>query len=100
MANDDDPRDENGHGTHVTGTIAADRGNGLGVAGVADNAAKVMPLRVLDGNGSGSVSNHDEPEPKGDDQYRTQQHRLRKRGVNPVLASASPGQRNCTGSCA
>jgi subtilisin family serine protease len=54
---DNDPADENGHGTHVSGTIAARRGNGLGVAGVADGAARVMPLRVLDGNGAGSVSN-------------------------------------------
>jgi subtilisin family serine protease len=54
---DNDPADQNGHGTHVSGTIAADRGNGLGVAGVADGAAKVMPLRVLDGTGSGAVSN-------------------------------------------
>ena len=57
VANDDNPADENGHGTHVAGTIAADGGNGIGVVGVADNAAKVMPLRVLDGNGSGTVSN-------------------------------------------
>jgi thermitase len=27
------------------------------VAGVADNAAKVLPIRTLDANGSGSVSN-------------------------------------------
>ena len=57
VAGDEDPADENGHGTHVSGTIVAERGNGLGVAGVADGAAKVMPLRVLDGTGSGSVSN-------------------------------------------
>ena len=57
VAGDNDPADENGHGTHVSGTIVAERGNGLGVAGVADGAAKVMPLRVLDGTGSGSVSN-------------------------------------------
>jgi subtilisin family serine protease len=53
---DESPADQNGHGTHVTGTIAADRGNGIGVAGVADDAAKVLPLRVLDANGSGSVA--------------------------------------------
>ncbi len=51
------PTDANGHGTHVSGTIAAERGNGIGVAGVADNAAKVLPIRTLDSTGSGSVSN-------------------------------------------
>jgi subtilisin family serine protease len=53
---DDNPMDENGHGTHVAGTIAADRGNGIGVAGVGDNAVKILPVRVLDANGAGSVS--------------------------------------------
>ncbi len=56
VGGDENPADENGHGTHVAGTIAAERGNGIGVAGVADNAAKVLPLRVLDGAGSGRVS--------------------------------------------
>src|SRR5688572_366050 len=56
VAGDEDPADENGHGTHVAGTIAAERGNGLGVAGVADDAAKMLPLRVLDSTGSGRVS--------------------------------------------
>ena len=51
---DNDPVDGNGHGTHVTGTIAAAE-NGIGVVGVAP-AAHVIPLRVLDnaGNGWGS----------------------------------------------
>jgi subtilisin family serine protease len=53
---DDDPADRNGHGTHVAGTIGADRGNGIGVAGIGDNAVKILPLRVLDANGSGAVS--------------------------------------------
>ncbi len=48
------PRDENGHGTHVSGIIAADINNGIGVAGTAP-AAKIMPVRVLDASGSGSV---------------------------------------------
>ncbi len=52
---DNDPNDENGHGTHVSGTIAAAGNNGQGVAGVSWNS-RVMPLRVLDANGNGSVA--------------------------------------------
>jgi subtilisin family serine protease len=50
-----DPDDENGHGTHVTGTIVALADNDVGIAGVAPHA-KVMPLRVLGADGSGSMS--------------------------------------------
>ena len=46
--------DGNGHGTHVAGTIAA-IDNGQGVIGVAAGA-QVIAVRVLDKNGSGSVS--------------------------------------------
>jgi len=38
--------DGDSHGTHVAGIIAARRGNGAGVAGVADNA-RIMPLKFL-----------------------------------------------------
>ena len=48
-------QDNNGHGTHVSGTVAAVTGNGVGVAGVAP-AAKVLPVKVLDEDGSGSDS--------------------------------------------
>ncbi len=47
-------RDENGHGTHVAGTIAA-YNNSIGVIGVAPGA-RVVSVRVLDRNGSGSNS--------------------------------------------
>jgi serine protease len=46
------PQDENGHGTHVAGIAAAVTNNGIGVAGVAPDA-KIMPVRVLDAEGSG-----------------------------------------------
>lgn len=49
------PDDRNGHGTHVAGTIAAIGGNGLGVVGVAAGAL-VVPVKVLDRRGSGSIS--------------------------------------------
>lgn len=46
--------DRNGHGTHVAGTIAA-LDNDIGVIGVAAGAT-VVPVKVLDGSGSGSWS--------------------------------------------
>jgi serine protease len=46
------PLDENGHGTHVAGTIAEKTNNGIGLTGLAFRA-KLMPVRVLDRNGSG-----------------------------------------------
>jgi subtilisin family serine protease len=54
VGKDDDPRDGNGHGTHVAGIIAAALNNGEGIAGIAPKA-KIMPLRVLDDNGRGST---------------------------------------------
>ena len=43
------------HGTHVAGTIGAVANNGYGIIGVAPNA-KLMPVRVLDEEGSGYLS--------------------------------------------
>ena len=52
FANDDnDPRDDNGHGTHVAGTVAAED-DGLGVVGVAPGAT-LYALKVLNASGSG-----------------------------------------------
>jgi serine protease len=45
--------DGHGHGTHVAGTIAQVTHNEYGVAGLAFGAT-LMPVRVLDSNGSGS----------------------------------------------
>jgi len=55
VQNDNDPSDGHSHGTHVTGIIAAAKDNRLGIAGVAPNA-KVLPLRALADNGSGTSS--------------------------------------------
>jgi large repetitive protein len=52
---DNDPEDRNGHGTHVAGTLGASGNDGRGVAGVAWRVG-LVPLRVLDENGSGRVS--------------------------------------------
>jgi thermitase len=51
--NDSTPQDGNGHGTHVSGIIAADANNGIGVDSVAPGAS-ILPVRVLDDSGSGS----------------------------------------------
>lgn len=48
------PNDENGHGSHVAGTVAAVN-NSVGVVGVAAGA-KVVAVRVLDRRGSGTWS--------------------------------------------
>jgi len=48
----DDTTDGHGHGTHVAGTIAAVKANGLGIAGVAPDA-QVMALKALADNGQG-----------------------------------------------
>ncbi len=47
--------DDNGHGTHVAGTIAQTTNNGYGVAGIAYEAS-IMPLKVLSAGGSGTIA--------------------------------------------
>ena len=46
--------DDNGHGTHCAGIIGAEGGNGLGIAGVNWNV-KIMPLRFMDADGTGTT---------------------------------------------
>lgn len=48
-------KDDNGHGTHVSGTIGAVNNNGIGITGVVDNG-KVLPIRSLNSKGSGSFA--------------------------------------------
>ncbi|MCC6168119.1 MAG: S8 family serine peptidase [Caldilineaceae bacterium] len=52
---DNEPQDEQGHGTHVFGIIAAAVDNGIGIAGLGPNL-RAAPLRVLDASGAGWVS--------------------------------------------
>ena len=47
--------DDNGHGTHVAGTIAQSTNNQYGVAGIAYQA-NLMPLKVLSDYGGGTVA--------------------------------------------
>jgi subtilisin-like proprotein convertase family protein len=53
--NDNDPMDDEGHGTHCAGTIAAQGNNGIGVTGVIWDA-QIMALKFLGADGSGSTS--------------------------------------------
>ncbi len=54
-AEDGDVRDDNGHGTHVSGIAAAATNNGAGIAGLA-RGARIMPVKVLDQYGNGWYS--------------------------------------------
>ncbi|HEY9857023.1 MAG TPA: S8 family serine peptidase [Stenomitos sp.] len=54
--NDNDPMDDQGHGSHVAGTIAAIGNNGTGVVGIAYKT-KILAIKVLGSDGSGDTSN-------------------------------------------
>ena len=54
VGNNSNVADDNGHGTHVAGTIAAEQ-NGFGATGVAPDA-EVMSIKVLNQDGSGFVN--------------------------------------------
>lgn len=52
---DNDASDDHGHGTHVSGIIAAATNNGAGIAGVGYNT-RVLPVKVLSATGNGETA--------------------------------------------
>jgi thermitase len=53
--NDSNASDDNGHGTWVTGIIAANANNGIGGAGISWSD-KVLPVKIMDSSGTGTTS--------------------------------------------
>src|SRR5262249_47040340 len=80
--NSGDPMDDNSHGTHCAGTIGAAGDNGLGITGV-NWKVKLMALKFLSGDGSGTLNNAIEAI-----NYSIE---MRKRGVNIRVLSNSWG---------
>lgn len=80
--NSGNPMDDNGHGTHVAGTIGATSNNGLGVTGVAWNV-KMIGVKFLGSNGSGSLF----------DAIKSVDYvtNLKNRGVNIIASNNSWG---------
>lgn len=54
--NNDDPMDEDGHGTHIAGLISAKQNNSFGVIGAANDKIKIMAVKSLPFKGSGKSS--------------------------------------------
>ena len=52
---DEDPMDDNGHGTHCAGVAAADSTNDIGVKGAVKGNVKIMALKFLDSTGYGDM---------------------------------------------
>ncbi|WP_428939133.1 S8 family serine peptidase [Fontivita pretiosa] len=79
---DNDPFDDEGHGTHVSGTIAAVGNNGVGISGVNWNA-RIMGLKFLGASGRGTTDDAIDAI-----NYATM---MRNRGVNIPLTNNSWG---------
>ncbi|MBX3022341.1 MAG: S8 family serine peptidase [Bdellovibrionales bacterium] len=53
---DGDPDDDNGHGTHVAGLVGAQKGNGIGGAGVMGEYSRLMAVKTQSKDGGGLLS--------------------------------------------
>lgn len=54
VGKDNDPADEQGHGTHVAGIIGAEGNNSVGISGI-NWRVTIMPVRFLDASGRGDT---------------------------------------------
>ncbi len=54
LRDNDDVNDDNGHGTHVAGIIAAATNNNIGVAGLSWNS-RIMPVKGIGADGTGTA---------------------------------------------
>ena len=71
---DGDPSDDNGHGTHVAGILAARGANRVGVTGVAQRA-RLMVLKALGADAVGSAETHGRGRPlRGRQRREDHQH--------------------------
>lgn len=77
-----DPMDDNGHGSHVSGTIGGSGNNNRGVSGV-NWQVKIMPLKFLSSNGAGSLA--------GAIEAINYMVMMKSRGVNIKVANNSWG---------
>jgi len=80
--NNDDPMDENGHGTHCAGIIGAEGGKNIGIAGV-NWTVQIMPLKFMNAGGFGTTKDAIEAI-----NYVIDRH---NHGVNVRIISASWG---------
>lgn len=54
VGDDNDPKEDNAHGTWVSGIIAANENNGVGIAGVSWSD-KILPVKIMDASGTGNT---------------------------------------------
>lgn len=108
---DNEPEDDHGHGTQVAGAIAAITNNGIGIASIPF-IIKIIPLRITNDDGIGSVSKAikamnyaadkkaqvinlsftiDNPEASDSKQFMTLVEELAQKGIVIVMAAGNEG---------